>query len=649
MMKSSVTSVIKSNFPYSFSVALLLLAYLLLGRQLADQSYLSAVLYAVGILAVSLLGLNAFWLMRKMSLGTEDGLRGEVVGSRTEPLETTKASADGLQLAESAPEDEAGGRAALEEESPTFRSMDDFSVMDGIPIGIIMLDMEGKIRYLNERAQEIVEKLSQWLPLNVQQIKGTSYYEFYQDADVQKPLFRDPGNLPVQADLTVGSEIIETNSIAIYDMGGDYVGPMVTWKFVTYERNQSRWNQVVEEQIQNASHHLTNTSRDLQKIYQQMKSLAEQTVGGAKNVSNFALQTSEQINQIAVAVQQTSETIRTTAEKVNHSSSIAQQALKETQNASEIVSELSNMSTQIRNMVQMIEQIMEQTRMLALNATIEAVGAGSAGVGFKVIADEVRDISRQTTEVAGEIIGMIGQMLKKIPLSVQSMQTVQNVIHQMNEITLSIDEEMQNQTDNINTVNNNMNEADENSRQIVSRMEAIESQSRETQEHVGKGFETTNEIEEIDKTFRIISKRFGEDRIVTPNDIYRLNGIIRRMFEALLERRDPTAHGKAMELTLSEFTGKKPADVLGKSMSAAKEFLKRMDLPEEQIDFPKGLVTPTQTYNFLVQFMELVEKTLVEEGVPDVAELKMAKPEDGKSPDDAFGMIELASRKLSFL
>jgi len=380
-----------------------------------------------------------------------------------------------------------------------------------------------------------------------------------------------------------------------------------------------------------------------------MKNLAEQTVSQAQDVSDFADQTSEQINQIAAAIQQTSRTIRTIAEMVDEGSSISKNALTEAQNASQIITELSDTSTEIRKMVQMIEHIMEQTRMLALNATIEAIGAGSAGVGFKVIADEVRDISRETTKMAGDIIQMIELMMNKIPLSVQSMKTVQKVINQMNEITLSISEEMQKETTNVDAVKNNMNEADQKSQQIVERMKAIESQSQDTKEQVNKGFETTNEIEHIDETFRIISKRFGEERIVTPNDIYRQNQIINHLLDALMQKLNPPGYDMAQALGLLEFNDKKPFDVLKKSISTAKIFLKRMDLPEERIDFPKGQVTPTQTYNFLMQFMQVLEKSLIEIGIPDVENIKRAEPVDGKSPNDAFSVIELANRKLQHL
>lgn len=55
-----------------------------------------------------------------------------------------------------------------------------------------------------------------------------------------------------------------------------------------------------------------------------------------------------------------------------------------------------------------IEKINRQTNLLALNATIEAHRAGEAGKTFVVVANEVRDLSRSTNQLAETIRAQIG-------------------------------------------------------------------------------------------------------------------------------------------------------------------------------------------------------------------------------------------------
>ena len=59
-----------------------------------------------------------------------------------------------------------------------------------------------------------------------------------------------------------------------------------------------------------------------------------------------------------------------------------------------------------------ISSISEQTNLLALNATIEAARAGEAGKGFSVVANEVKELSKQTKGMVEKISTIIGDIKK---------------------------------------------------------------------------------------------------------------------------------------------------------------------------------------------------------------------------------------------
>lgn len=65
--------------------------------------------------------------------------------------------------------------------------------------------------------------------------------------------------------------------------------------------------------------------------------------------------------------------------------------------------QLNTLAQEIQHIVTMITSVSDQTNLLALNATIEASRAGEAGKGFMVVADEVKNLSKQSASFGQNI------------------------------------------------------------------------------------------------------------------------------------------------------------------------------------------------------------------------------------------------------
>lgn len=86
---------------------------------------------------------------------------------------------------------------------------------------------------------------------------------------------------------------------------------------------------------------------------------------------------------------------------------VARLVVEQAAEADQRVSALGQSLGRVATIAQLITGVAAQTKLLALNATIEAVRASEAGVGFAVVAGEVKQLATTTASSTGEITATI--------------------------------------------------------------------------------------------------------------------------------------------------------------------------------------------------------------------------------------------------
>jgi methyl-accepting chemotaxis protein len=100
----------------------------------------------------------------------------------------------------------------------------------------------------------------------------------------------------------------------------------------------------------------------------------------------------------------------------NQTHSNAEQGHDALKNAIEAMDMIQKSSTSIADIVKVISDIASQTNLLAFNAAIEAARAGDHGVGFSVVAGEVRRLAERSSQAAREISLLIDESVKRVNL-----------------------------------------------------------------------------------------------------------------------------------------------------------------------------------------------------------------------------------------
>jgi len=162
----------------------------------------------------------------------------------------------------------------------------------------------------------------------------------------------------------------------------------------------------------------------------------------ANKKSIEVLEISHQTNMNAQTVASATEELNASIQEINrqitHSTLITNEACSEAEKTTVLVKKLHDVTENISKITTFIDTVANQTRLLALNASIEAQRAGTAGLGFTVVANEVKSLALQTKQAAVEITEQIGGVTKATQDAVDSIANINTIISKVSEVSTTI-------------------------------------------------------------------------------------------------------------------------------------------------------------------------------------------------------------------
>ncbi len=157
-------------------------------------------------------------------------------------------------------------------------------------------------------------------------------------------------------------------------------------------------------------------------IHDNVKQIQEES-GIALSATNDAM---EQLDEAADECRCASDTATASATEIVSAVNDFQRFQSDMEQTVGVTQELADAAGKITQITNTIRGISEQTNLLALNAAIEAARAGEQGRGFAVVADEVRELAKRTSEATDQISGLIEIMSGSVNVTVESLEETVN-------------------------------------------------------------------------------------------------------------------------------------------------------------------------------------------------------------------------------
>ncbi len=240
-------------------------------------------------------------------------------------------------------------------------------------------------------------------------------------------------------------------------------------------------------QITTSATEISASSKQVEAAMTEQAASTNQVMATTREIAAMAENLASVTEAIEIKAQSTATTASEGQKDLGHMEFTMQQLAQGTGSMSTRLGMISEKVNNINTVIVTINKVADQTNLLSLNAAIEAEKAGEHGLGFAVVAREIRRLADQTAIATIDIEQIVKEMQSAVSTGVMEMdkftqdvdRSVANVRSVGSRMTQVI-EQVQDLTPQLETLGQGMNAQAEGAQQISEAMIQLSATSSQT-------------------------------------------------------------------------------------------------------------------------------------------------------------------------
>jgi methyl-accepting chemotaxis protein WspA len=242
-------------------------------------------------------------------------------------------------------------------------------------------------------------------------------------------------------------------------------------------------------QVNTTATEIAATAREQQTTAHEIAATTAEIGATSKQISATSKELVKTMNEVSEVAEQTAELAGSGQAAIACMETTMRQIMEASGSITSKLAVLSEKTTNINSVVTTITKVADQTNLLSLNAAIEAEKAGEYGLGFAVVAVEIRRLADQTAVATYDIERMVKEMQSAVAAGVMGMdkfsEEVRQGVEEIRQVSTQLAQiihEVQTLTPRFQTVNEGMHAQATGAQQISETLTQLSESAQQTAE-----------------------------------------------------------------------------------------------------------------------------------------------------------------------